>query len=1317
MIIATLVSSITAAKAESASTVLQQAYRLYAERKFAQALPEFQHAVELDRGSITAWRGLGWTYWSLGNHEQAYQIWTDLIKAFPEDLQTLLALGEAYEQAQHWQESVSYYTQVLRLDAHQLTALKGRTRVFIAQGKYQQAEQDLRTAIKQSPTDSDLKTRLADVLDNQHRFLEAESILRNLNRIKLAPANLKRLGKVLTEQGKYEQAADAYKTSLSMLHDSQALSDWRAVGTRLREVGQSQRAYLLWQELLRSYPNDLTTLIALAHASEQDQLWQQGLDYYARVLQKSSVNHAAHLGRARIFSVSKDYKSAESEIRSILTKSPADTEARFALLETLVVMHRNQEAQGILLLLTDQNYSPKNLNRLGAALNSLGKEEEAAKYFKKSLQIAPNDADAIQGLAQSYIYDNRYSEAEKLLQNYLAKHPENDMVRAKLAEQASSAGKWAQAEREFRILADKHPEEIKWRVKRALLLHRAGQHEAAIKMANEVIGKSPLEPTMLGLIADDASFSGDIKTAIRWATKLAAVDPTADRLIRLGKLHMLLGDQLSKEDKHGAALVEYRSAAGAIEQAGNLDPVKTGAPIEMIDALRLQGRQREAMELGQEVLAKYPSSADVIKQVATCYKEQGDYMSAHQILARNTPYFTDSSALTQSLAELAYYAGEKDEAFEMLNKDLDSSRQAIPVLVYRGISKSSRQDAVPLQNFHNQLLALKQQGYHAITLAQLLGFFEGTEQLPVKPFIITFDGARSDSFEFADPVLLETGFKATMFVPVAEVATHQPYTAVWPAIRQKFNSGRWDIQCQGTQAQHYIPVNVKGHLGHFLANKMWLADSARLETNKEFSARIERDMLTCKETLAQEVSGSKVFAFAFPFGDQGHKSLSNVPEAFNINQRLVKQHFGLGFNLDNSYLLTANSPRFTLPRFEVLRTYTGSDLAHQLKSIQPASSTAYKLVHLNMASGRYQQALKIVDGIAKEDVADNADLLVSSGKMLNWSGDPAGARTRFEQALTLGPHSPAIEKELAVLDRRLKPSLLLGGLYFQDNAHRSYYSFSPSFQFPVSDRLSLSAYYKYLDFSQTLKSGVLATALGEQDYQATGHQFEGQFNYKLGSRTNLALSAGFADFSGHSPQNASTSSTFPLGSIKFNAGIGDDFDVSFAADHTNVNTAGAIVNGIAFTRVAGGFTAKVLEAFSVSANHAYFYYTDKNQRNRTEVNVSRGVWTDPDIAVGLQFVRDDTMNNNPLFWTPDNYIGISAPFSLKKKWGDSVVAEVSVAPGIGKEAGHDFKFQINSTGSINWDLNDDFSVYVSASRYQASSYSSFSTFAGILVRF
>lgn len=1302
----------------SIGSVLEQAYKLYSEKQFDDALREFEHAVEIDKGSISAWRGLGWTHWAMGHRKQAYQIWTDLIKVFPDDLQTLLALGQASEQDQHWDEATYYYAQVLKLQPHDLEAHKGRARIFIAQRKFQFAEQDSRAALNDTPSDSNAKSLLADALIGQDRYQEAENILRILSRTEPVPANLLRLGKVQAELGKYEQAADAYKTSLSIQADKGTLSAWRRLGDSLRERGENQRAYTIWQNLLGSFPNDLPTLLALGRACEQDQLWLKGLDYYAKVLQESPNDQAAHLGRARIFSANKDYKSAELEIKSILDHSPSNREARFAMADNLVTMGHDEEAERMLRPLVELDPEPKNISRLAIILDELNRDDEAEKYFRKSLQLAPDDAAAILGLAHLYWKQHRYSESIPLLQGYLAKHSDNDIVRARLAEHASAANNWEQAERELRILADKHPDEIKWQVKLASLLHKAGHHEEAVKIATGVITKYPHEVTALNLLADDAIFSGNIGNAIYWIKQLTTVAPTAERLIRLANLHMMLGDQLNKENKQEAAIIQYRAAAHAIEQAATLDPIKTGAPLMMAEALSRQGQHAEAIKLGEEIYSKYPISSDIIKQLANYYREQGDYSAARNMLANNMPFFSNSPGLQQSLAELTYYAGEKDKSFKMLDDIIDSSKRAIPILLYHGISISDRQDTTPLQNFRDQLLALKHEGYNTITLAQLFGFFKGTAVLPAKPIVITFDDARSDSFHYADPVLMETGFQATMFVPVDDVAQHQTYAAVWPTIRKMFGNGRWDIQCHGTEVQHYVPVDAEGHLGHFLANKMWKVDAARLETNAEYAARIERDFLKCQETLAQEVPGSKVFAFAFPYGDQGHRSLSNTPDAFNINQRVVKKHFQLAFNIDNTYLLTESSPRYSLPRFEVPIKYTGKDLVHQLKAIDPALSASYKLARLNVESGHYEQAVKIFDGLVKQGVVDNADLLIISGKALNWSGDHAGARKRLEKALVIRPDSPEIQKEIAALDRRLRPSLQLNGLYFQDNAHRSYYSFSPSVQYPVSDKLSLSAYYKYLDFSQKLNPETLATITREQNYQANGNQFEGQISYELGSRSSVALSAGAADFSGHaSPIPSKSGSTFPLGAVKLNAGIGDRFDLSFAADHTYVNTAGAILNGIAFTRAKGGFTAKLLDALSLNANHAYFYYTDHNQRNRTEVELDSRVWSDPDITIGAQFIRDDTLNFNPLFWTPNNYIGLSAPLSLKKKWVQSVVAKISIAPGMGKEAGNDFTFQFNSTGSLNWNLNDDFSVYLSASRYQAATYSNFSAFAGLLMRF
>ncbi len=1320
----TLLSGVTGAEGSpTASTgqVLERANILYSEKKFDAARQAFEQAVESDKGSLPAWRGLAWSHWALGQKQRAYQIWTDLLKAFPNDLPTLLALAKSSEQDNHGQEATGYYARVLMLDPHNQDAHLGRARLLIAQQKYQLAEQDLKPVLRNAPSDANAQSLLADALMGQGRYQAAESLLRPLTSAQPVPNNLNRLAKALAETGKYEQAADAYRASLGHHADVGTLNAWRGLGASLRKSGQNQRAYLIWQGLLKYSPNDLATLQALGRASEQDGLSQQGLDYYAKVLQKAPGAYEARLGRARLFTAQKDYKAAEAEIKAVLARSPSDLNAGFALVENLVAQGRGEEAERLLKPLVERAPNAKNLSRMGTILADMGKDDESAGYFRKSMQLDPENAAAVVGLAHVYWNQHDYDQSIALLQRYLSAHLDNDTVRARLAEHASAVGNWELAERELRTLGNKHPDDSKWQIKLAGLLHRAGRHEEGVKIATEVVNKEPDKIVAIRLLADDAVFSGDLDNAVFWMQRLTATEPTPDHFLRLAKLRMELGGKMADEGKQDAAMIQYRAAEQELRQANALDPIRSMASVDMIRVLRLQGRLAEATALGEQLYANYPKSADVIKELAVSYKEQGNYPAARTMLEQNMPFFPNSSALTQSLADLTYDAGEKDTAFKMLTQIKETPHRTIPVLLYHGITVSDRQDTVPLKSFRDQMLALKKDGFQSITPAQLRSFFDGGEPLPAKPILITFDDARADSFLYADPVLEETGFKAVMFVPVGDVAMHQPYAAVWPTIRRMYATGRWDMQCHGADAQHYVPVDAKGNLGHFLANKMWIKEAGRLETNQEYTARIEHDLLICKETMARELPGINIFAFAFPYGDQGHRSLSNAPDAFAINQGVVRKHFNLAFNVDNTYLATGATPKFILPRFEVPRTYSGQDLVHQLKAIDPEKSTTYKLARLDMESGHYQQALQSYGQLANEGVIDKADYLLTSGKILSWSGDHAGARDQLNKAAALRFDDAAIQKQIAVLDKRLRPSTQVGGQYFEDNNRRSYYSFSPSVQYPVSDALSLGAYYKYLAFDQKFNDTTLAPASGEQRFQAYGHQFEGRLNYELGPRSLLAMSAGFADFSGDKSSALGASkpgSTFPLGSVKLDTAVTDRIDLTVGVDHTYVNTAGAILKDLAFTRVKGGVDVKLADPLNLNVNYAYFDYTDNNQRHRTEVQLDDKVWNEGfDVTVGAQFIHDDTQHFDPLFWTPQNYMGFSAPVSFKKQWGQTVVATATVAPGMGKEAAGDFEFQINTTGSLNWHVDDDLSMNISAGRYEAATYSNVSVFAGIALKF
>ncbi len=1302
----------------SIESVLEHANNLYAEKKFEDARDEFEHATELDKGSLPAWRGLGWSYWALGKKDRAYEIWSDLIKAFPNDTATLLALGKASEQDHRWNETINYYSEILKQQPHDLSARQGKARVFNAQEKYQAAEQEAKAALKEAPADINSRSLLVDALMGQGRYQEAESSLQVLAKSKPVPNNLHRLAKALAEQGKYEQAASQYRTSLVIQPDDDTLSAWRGLGHSLKKAGENRRAYAIWQDILKDYPNDVPTLLALGIASQQGEFWQQSLDYYARVLQIDPENATAHLGRAKIFYAQLDYKNAETEIQSILKLSPSNKEARLGLADILVATDRGEEAERILQSLADIDPNPKYLSRLGTISAGLSKDEESADYFRKTLQADPENLKAVLGLARSLWNQHRYEESTKLLQNYLTSYPDNDVVRARLAENASAASKWDLAEREYRFLVDKHPSDTRWKLKLARLLDMSGQHEESVQLAEQIVAKEPQNELAISLLANSAIFSGDIATGIRWTKQLTYIKATPERLNQLGRLHIELGDKLTKDNDNEAAMNHYFSASQAFQHAATLDPIKSRAPIGMVEALRLQKKYPEAVKLANQLHAQYPNSADIIQQFVNIYRDQGDYAQALEWLKLKKPLVSDHNYLEHNLAKLTFENGNKTAGLKMLSKvQAELQQPTVQALLYHGITVSKRQDTVPLPVFRDQMLALKKAGYQSVTMAQVLEFLDGKAKLPSKPILITFDDARTDSFQNADPILEEMGFTATMFVPVGDIATHGAYTANWSTLRKMLDTGRWDMQCHGTEAQHYIPVNAKGHTGRFMANKMWLANVNRLETAEEFTTRISQDLQNCRESIQRELPDSKIFAFAFPYSDQGHRSLSNAPDAFDINYQTVKKQFQLAFHVDNDYPLDKNTSRFGLPRFEVPRTFTGKDLIQKLNAINPVVSVPYDLALMEMNAGHSVRAMEIFEELERNGVINKADLLTSVGKNLSRSGDHAAARGLFEKANELLPNDPRIKQEIEALDRRLKPVVQMSGTYFEDNANRSYYSFGPSVQFPVSDRLSLAAYYKYLDFSQTLSSASSGFA-DDRSFQADGHQFEGQLSYELGANSSLSVSAGAADFSSHASSPSSKSGvTFPLGSVKLKTGVGDHLDLSIAADHTYVNTAGAIANGIAFSRVQGGLKVKFLESLSLSANHGYSYYTDHNQRNRTEVELNSRVWDDPDVTIGAQFVHDDMRQTNPLFWTPNNYLSFAAPMSLKKRWGQAVVTEFYVAPGMGKEAGSDFRFQINASGIVTWNLNEDINVYLSANRFEAATYSSFGAFAGGSIRF
>ncbi len=269
----------------------------------------------------------------------------------------------------------------------------------------------------------------------------------------------------------------------------------------------------------------------------------------------------------------------------------------------------------------------------------------------------------------------------------------------------------------------------------------------------------------------------------------------------------------------------------------------------------------------------------------------------------------------------------------------------IPVLVYHGIIDEVDRFSLTPDSFKNQMFALKEAGYETIGIEDFHAFLKGEEvKIPEKPFLLTFDDGRRDSYESADPVLQALGWKAVMFVATEQSfgEDENNYYLKESQAKNMLESGRWEIQSHAVQTLGgFIPVNENNDKGNLLSSRMWLPDEKRIETEEEFRARVEKELVSSKETL-ERLFGKKVSAFAYPFGDYGNQTINAEGIAEDAVRDSVSRNYEVAFRQtwpeDNYFTFNyMDEDLYRLKRVEVSPLWSGEELVAFLNRSEPKS--------------------------------------------------------------------------------------------------------------------------------------------------------------------------------------------------------------------------------------------------------------------------------------------------------------------------------------------------------------------------------------------
>lgn len=587
---------------------------------------------------------------------------------------------------------------------------------------------------------------------------------------------------------------------------------------------------------------------------------------------------------------------------------------------------------------------------------------QVIRTAKRSLELKPEQPTVQLELAKALWMDNQFGESRALSGKLAAAFPDNIAIQSFWGEMLVRYRDDARARQLWtRLLKENADPEKKnhYRYKWLQATYHGGDYETGVAALKEWVREKPVPQFVFTYLAEDALFRDDKTEAVQWYEALLEHFP--DNIANWLVMSQAYGD-----------LGDTQRRKSALERARARFPDRIEIALELGDNELAAERPDAALKYYSQVWSERPTNRRAYVGMVHALLQTHRDGEARQLLARNRGQFLTEfeSALLQGRVLAA--AGQYGTAMQHLGKVALSGDAGayVPILLYHGLAEGARDKSLSIANFESQMVALRREGYTAVTMTELDDILRGQSRMPSKPIVITFDDARVDSFTAADPLLKKYGMKATMFVPTALTLDNHPFYADWALMRDHAATGRWDFQSHGHRAHNRVTINSAGDVGGFLVNREWIEAQNRLETFEEYRARIEGDYRTSAQLLAANLPVTRLVAYAFPYSEAGQGDTGNEPQASDLNEKLVFDNFGYGLAQDGSgYNLIRygdTRPRL-MRRLNVPRNWDGARLLEHLAGKNPMTLAQTAKGQALRWQGKLQPARNIFEELMAQD--------------------------------------------------------------------------------------------------------------------------------------------------------------------------------------------------------------------------------------------------------------------------------------------------------------------------------------------------------------
>jgi tetratricopeptide (TPR) repeat protein len=313
---------------------------------------------------------------------------------------------------------------------------------------------------------------------------------------------------------------------------------------------------------------------------------------------------------------------AAATVRRGLENAPLPAATLVSLVETLVLAHRDEEADAALAAAIDAGAPELEIRLARARLaERRGRTDLALRHWRRSLSLAPAELEARLGLVRALRGEGFFLPAEGHCRRLLLAAPKDHRGHAELARIAHDAVDPVEAEQRWHAALLAHPGHPGVVIGLAQALTAQHRFAAAGALLGALARSTPARPDPIAALARTRLAEGDLEAAERCCDELVALEPD-----RLGH-RLLQGRVLELRFDHGRAMALYRSLATA--HPHSLEPPLAAAEL----ALR-QGDLHGAVEGFRAVLARAPGRLEAELGLALSLAELDEAEAAEAAAAR-----------------------------------------------------------------------------------------------------------------------------------------------------------------------------------------------------------------------------------------------------------------------------------------------------------------------------------------------------------------------------------------------------------------------------------------------------------------------------------------------------------------------------------------------------------------------------------------------------------------------------------------------------------------------------------------------------------